>query len=112
MKMNMVKKKRPYLADPRFKGGNLIGRLTIINYVGREHNPSGEPGLQHLYEVECECGDESKWFQIDLLRKRVGVTECNECRIARNLKRKEDRKKAPLSTGSITPRNVLSRAWK
>tara|TARA_R100000935_G_scaffold2075_1_gene6128 strand:+ start:269 stop:607 length:339 start_codon:yes stop_codon:yes gene_type:complete len=112
MKMNMIKRDRDYSADPRFKKGDTVGRLTIIEYLGRQDNPNGTPGLQHLYEIECECGEEIKWFQTDLIRKRVGVIECTDCRIERNLKRKEARKKGPITSGNITPKNVLSRPWK
>ena len=112
MKMNMIKRDRDYAADPRFKEGEIVGRITILGYVGREDNPNGTPGLQHLYEVECECGEESQWFQADLIRKRVGEIECTDCRIERNLKRKEARKKGPMTAGTITPRSVLTRPWK
>lgn len=112
MNLTMIKKNKPTPAYPKFSEGDIIDRLTITSYVGREHNPTGAPGLQHLYNVECECGDENQWFQVDLNKKRVGPKECNECRIERNLKRKETRKKGPITAGNITPKNVLSRAWK
>lgn len=112
MKLNMIKKNKPTPAHPRFAKGDIIDRITIIEYTGREHNSTGAPGLQHLYEIECECGEESQWFQIDLIRKRVGPKECNECRLERNLRRKEARKKGPLNSGNITPKSVLSRLWK
>ena len=112
MKMNMIKRDRDYAADPRFKEDDVVGRITILGYIGREDNPNGTPGLQHLYEVECECGEESQWFQADLIRKRVGEVECTDCRIERNLKRKEARKKGPIKSGTITPKSVLTRAWK
>ena len=112
MKMNMIKRDRDYAADPRFNEDDGVGRITILRYVGREDNPNGTPGLQHLYEVECECGEESQWFQADLIRKRVGEVECTDCRIERNLKRKEARKKGPIKSGTITPKSVLTRAWK
>ena len=112
MKMSMIKKNNPTPAHQRFKEGDVVGRITILGYVGREDNPNGTPGLQHLYEVECECGEESQWFQADLIRKRVGEIECTDCRIERNLKRKEARKKGPIKSGTITPRSVLTRAWK
>jgi len=112
MNLTMIKKNKPTPAYPKFKDGDVIDRLTVVGYAGREHNPTGAPGLQHVYDIECECGDETQWFQINLLRKRVGPKECNACRIERNLKRKEARKKGPLTSGNITPRAVLSRLWK
>jgi hypothetical protein len=112
MNLTMIKKNKPTPAYPKFSEGNTLDRLTVTNYVGREHNPTGAPGLQHLYDIECECGDESQWFQVDLNRVSVGPKECNACRMERNLKRKEARKKGPITTGNITPKNVLSRMWK
>ena len=112
MSIKIVYKKTPPPAYPRFKVGSVLDRITIVSYEGRQHNANGAPGLQHLYRVECECGDESQRFQVDLIRERVGPHECNDCRVERNLKRKEARKKAPLNAKSITPRNVITRPWK
>jgi hypothetical protein len=112
MSIKVVYNKTPPPAYPRFKAGSVLDSITIVSYEGRHHNPNGSPGLQHLYGVECECGEEGQWFQVDLIRKRVGPYECNECRVERNLKRKEARKKGPLNAGNITPRNVITRPWK
>ena len=113
MNLSMIRTyNREYFAFPRFSKGETVDRLAITDYAGRHQNPTGNAGLQHLYDVQCECGNQSQWYQVDLIRKRVGPKECDECRIDRNLKRKEARKKSPLTSGNITPKNVLTRAWK
>jgi hypothetical protein len=112
MNLKVVYKKTPPPAIPRFKPGSVLDHLTIVSYEGRQINPNRSPGLQHLYTVECECGEKGQWFQTELIRKRVGPYECNTCRVERNLERKEARKKGPLNAGNITPRNVLTRPWK
>lgn len=94
-----VKKTR---IDPQDIVGTRVGRLTVMEYLGR---PEGSTYRDHLYRCKCDCGNEVVVKRNPLTRGNTRSCGCLKLETAKKniLKRKpgKKKKKEPIPQGPL-----------
>lgn len=72
-----------HMLPPRFKAGDVIDRLKVIQHIG--FWGKGRQKRQHQYLCECDCGAQLEQTQDSLVRQSRGTMRqfgkmCDSCR--------------------------------
>ena len=107
--MKYLELKRKSKIKPKYKEGDKIDQLTILEYRGHCYTGKMQIRFEHIYYTECECGNRREVYQSYFNSK--SISSCRQC--AKDRRKGGGRKSHKVkNTSSVKDVNDVNRLWK